>query len=65
MTYAVEAAKKQRIDDLAARAGVSAAVFIESMIDHLDKELGDDGLPAWWPPASLDRQEELPLKRTA
>lgn len=65
LTYAIESAKKNRLDALARLAGVSSAVFTECVIDHLEDELGDDGLPTWWPPASVAEQEELPLKRTA
>lgn len=56
--YAIEGAKKERLDALARHAGVSTAILLERMIDHLDDELGEDGLPTWWP---ADEQQELPV----
>jgi hypothetical protein len=46
--WAIEGARKKRLDSLAHRAGVSSAVFLEAMIDHLDGEISQDGLPSWW-----------------
>lgn len=63
--YAIEAERKDQLDTFAARAGVSKAVFLEYIIDHVTTEVGSDGLPTWWPPADLEEQEELPLKHTA
>ena len=48
------------IRQLAERAGVSAAVFLERVIDHLEEELTDRGLPNWWP-APEPRDGELPI----
>mgnify|MGYP003618307567 CR=1 FL=1 len=47
--WEIETARKERVDKLARRAGVSASVFIERVIDHLDGELNIHGIPNWWP----------------
>lgn len=60
VSWLIEEARKERFDQLAAQAGVSSAVFLESVIEHLEDELTDRGLPSWWPtPAPSD--EELPI----
>jgi hypothetical protein len=58
--WAIEEKKKQRLERLAAHAGVSSAVFLERMIDQLDMDLTDQGLPTWWP-VELPRDGELPI----
>ena len=58
--WVIEKRRKERLSQLAKHAGVSNAVFLEAMIDHLDTELTDRGLPAWWP--APDRKDgELPI----
>ncbi len=54
--YAIERESKNRLDGLAARAGVSTSVFIEQVVEHLESELDHRGLPTWWP-----QQEGLPI----
>lgn len=55
--WEVEAEAKARFDAMAARANVSAAVFFERLVAHV--ELNDSGLPTWW--AEEVRPEELPI----
>lgn len=55
--YKIERPQKERLDAIARNAGVSSAVLIEKMLDHL--ELTDQGIPVWWEP--LPRDGELPI----
>lgn len=55
--WAIERASKTRLEHLANQAGVSAAVYLERVIAHLDEELTEDELPIWWP----ENDEELPI----
>lgn len=57
LTYTVELASKARLEAIAARSGMTAAMFFEAIVDHL--ELTDQGIPPWVPP--LDRDGELPI----
>ncbi len=59
-SWLIEEKRKKRFEQLAERAGVSAAVFLERVIDHLEEELTDRGLPNWWP-APEPRDGELPI----
>lgn len=61
VSWLIEEARKERFDQLATQAGVSSAVFLESVIEHLEDELTDRGLPNWWP-KSAPSDEELPIK---
>ena len=58
--WAIEQWRKDRLSQLAAHAGVSNAVFLEAVIDHLEEELNDRGLPTWWP-AQEPNDGELPI----
>lgn len=58
--WKVEKAQKERFERLAAHAGVSAAVFFEAVVDHLNTELTSRGLPEWWPAQELT-DGELPI----
>lgn len=58
--WAIEERRKQRLEALAAHAGVSGAVFLERLIDHTVDELNERGLPPWWPEQEL-RDGELPI----
>ncbi|EPD83006.1 hypothetical protein HMPREF1529_03086 [Microbacterium sp. oral taxon 186 str. F0373] len=58
--WAIERLRKDRLSQLAAHAGVSNAVFLEAVIDHLEEELNDRGLPFWWP-AQEPKDGELPI----
>ena len=55
LTYSVEEASKRRFETIAARSGMTGAVFFEQVVEHL--ELTDQGIPPWVPP--LDRDGEL------
>lgn len=54
---AIEEEKKLRFEAIAAKSGMTSALFLEAMIDHL--ELTDQGIPPWVPP--LSRDGELPI----
>lgn len=58
--WEIETARKERVEKLARHAGVSPSVFIERVIDHLDEELTDRGVPVWWPQPEL-KDGELPI----
>lgn len=58
--WAIEERRKKRLESLAALAGVSAAVFLEGLIDHVESELNERGLPTWWPEQE-PRDGELPI----
>lgn len=58
--WEIERARKERIDKLAEHAGVSASAYIERVIDHLEEELTDRGVPQWWPQPEPD-DGELPI----
>lgn len=55
--WLIEKDRKTRFEQLAEQAGVSAAVYLERVIDHLDEEITDQGVPTWWP----ENDEELPI----
>ena len=57
MTLRVETASKKHFEAIAARSGMSAAVFFEAIVEHL--ELTDQGIPPWVP--ELPRDGELPI----
>lgn len=53
LTYTVEKASKDRFEEIAARAGMTRAMFFEAVVDHL--ELNDQGVPPWvTPPTEED-----------
>lgn len=56
--YEIERAAKERLDTLAAHAGVSSAFYFERLIENV--ELTDQGLPVWWP-EDRSSAEELPI----
>ena len=58
--WRIEERRKLRVEQLAAHAGVSGAVFLEALIDHVEEELTTRGLPAWWPAQEL-ADGELPI----
>ncbi|MFC0456208.1 hypothetical protein ACFFGR_06530 [Arthrobacter liuii] len=58
--WLVEADSKKRFEELAERSGVSGAVFFERVVEHLEKELTDQGIPNWWPEQGTERGE-LPI----
>jgi len=61
VSWLIEERSKERLEKLADHAGVSAAVFLERVIDHLGEDLTDRGLPTWWPtPALKDGELDMP-----
>lgn len=60
VSWLIEERRKTLFKQLAEHAGVSEAVFLERVIDHLEEELTDRGLPPWWP-APEPRDGELPI----
>lgn len=56
--WLIEKDAKMRLEELAERADVSAAVFLEKLVDSI--ETTDAGLPIWWP-ADAKHSEELPI----
>ncbi|MCD4850771.1 MULTISPECIES: hypothetical protein [Micrococcaceae] len=59
--WAIEEERKELIDNLADRAGVSSAVILEAIIDHVRKDIPDGGLPPWM----LGNQGVLPLPQAS
>lgn len=59
--WEIETSRKERFEQLARHAGVSGSVFLERVIDHLEDELTDRGLPNWWPEPEPD-DGELPIE---
>ena len=55
--WAIEEPRKDVIDDLAKRAGVSSAVVLEAIIDHIQPDIPNVGLPSWM----LKDQGALPI----
>lgn len=61
VSWLIEEEKKLRFEQLAAHVDVSAAVFLERLIDHLDENLTDRGVPSWWPAPELkDGELDMP-----
>jgi hypothetical protein len=61
VSWLIEEQRKERFERLAQHAGVSAAVFLERVIDHLEQDLTDRGLPSWWPePEPEDGELDMP-----
>jgi len=59
--HVIEGHYKDRFEQLALTAGVSGAVFLEAVIDHLETELTDRGVPSWWPaPEPKDGELDMP-----
>ena len=56
--YEIERTAKERLDALAAHAGVSSALYFERLIENV--ELNDRDLPVWWP-EDRSRDGELPI----
>lgn len=52
--------KKMAFERMAKTADVSTSVFLERVIDHLEEDLTDRGLPSWWPTPE-PKDGELPI----
>lgn len=61
LSLLIEGDRKRRLEQLAAHMNVSAAVFLERVIDHLDDELDTRGRPTWWPEQDELHDGELPI----
>jgi len=57
--YAIERVSKDRLDKIAAKAGVSSAVMLEHIIDNV--ALTGRGLPVTWPETTELIDGELPI----
>lgn len=51
--------RKERFDEVAKSANVSASVFLERLIDHLETQMTHDGVPEWWESVAHDLEEEV------
>lgn len=60
VSWEIERTRKERLELLARQAGVSASVFLELVIDHLEDELTDRGVPTWMPQPEPN-DGELPI----
>lgn len=57
--FTVERAKRDRFNAIAENSELSSAVLFEKVVDHLESELTNQGIPSWLP--EKDRSEELPI----
>ena len=58
--WSIELHRKERFDQIARNSGVTSSVFLELVIDHLETELSDRGVPNWMPqPEPIEG--ELPI----
>lgn len=58
--WSIELQRKERFDQIARNSGVTSSLFLELVIDHLETELSDRGVPLWLPqPEPADG--ELPI----
>jgi hypothetical protein len=60
--WAIEEPRKNVIDDLANRAGVSSAVILEAIIDHIQPDIPKVGLPSWM---LVEEQGVLPIAQAS
>ncbi|MCJ1698011.1 hypothetical protein MT349_19685 [Rathayibacter caricis] len=61
VAWTVERQARDSFSDMALRANVSAAVFFERLVKHVESELTDEGIPSWWPSQPTLPNEELPI----
>lgn len=62
VAWTVEKQARDRFNDMASHANVSSAVFFERLVEHVQSELTDEGIPSWWPSQpTLLPDEELPI----
>ncbi|MFZ4843973.1 hypothetical protein [Mycetocola saprophilus] len=47
--WSIETYRKERFDQIARTSGYTSSVFLEMVIDHLESELTDRGVPNWVP----------------
>lgn len=58
--WSIELRRKERFDQIARNSGVTSSVFLELVIDHLEDELSDRGVPNWMPQPEPN-EGELPI----
>lgn len=58
--WSIELSRKERFDQIARNSGVTSSVFLELVIDHLEDELSDRGVPNWMPQPEPN-EGELPI----
>lgn len=63
MTGRVQAKHKEKVEQIAAALGISAAAYLDALIAH--EQVGDDGRPVWWTDPTPTDQQELPLAESA
>lgn len=59
--WAIERAAKESFDRIARNSGMSSGAFLERVIEHLEDELTDRGVPHWLPQPEPD-DGELPIE---
>ncbi len=55
--YVVDKVYREKFERIVDRTGVSGALFLERLIEHLEDELDERGFPAWWPDKQLEDGE--------
>lgn len=60
--WSIETHRKERFDQLARNSGYTSSVFLELVIDHLEEELTDRGVPSWLPQSGPDERDGLPIE---
>ena len=60
LSLVVEEEKKDRFAVIAKQSGLSCAGFFEALVDHLETELTDRGVPSWLPQPE-PHDGELPI----
>ena len=53
-------AQKQFVKEIGRRANTSDAVALEMMLNYLESETPENGLPSWWPVP--DQEGKLPIR---
>lgn len=60
VSWEIETARKERFDQIARNLGISSSALLEVVIDHLDNELTERGVPEWMPQPE-PKDGELPI----
>lgn len=59
--FVVDKSYRETFERVVKRTGVSGAMFLERLIDHLGDELDERGFPVWWPDKQLkDGELDMP-----
>jgi hypothetical protein len=59
-TWMIERERKERFFQIAKNSGYSGSAFLELVIDHIESELSDRGVPNWLPQPKR-KDGELPI----